>query len=238
MSATPIVEIDDIHAYYDSSHVLRGTSLSVGPGEAVGLIGRNGMGKTTTLRVMLGLLPPRHGELRIHGRTMTFKPTHRIAREGIAMVPEGRGIFPNLNVQENLVMAARPGRDGTVTWTLDEVLDTFPRLAERRSNMGGQLSGGEQQMLAIGRALMTNPELLILDEATEGLAPLIRRDIWAVIRRIRENGVAALIVDRDIQALSHCVDRCLVISKGQIVHSVPAHDLATNRESLIRHLAV
>ena len=169
---------------------------------------------------------------------MTLSATHQIANEGIAMVPEGRGIFPNLSVHENLVMAARPGRGGRTNWTLDRIFETFPRLAERRANMGSQLSGGEQQMLAIARALMTNPDLLVLDEATEGLAPLLRRNIWAVIRQIRAAGVAALIVDRDIRALADCVDRCLVMSKGHVVHSAAARELAADRGTLIRCLAV
>jgi branched-chain amino acid transport system ATP-binding protein len=238
MTSPSIIEIEDVHAFYGTSHVLRGITLAVQHGEAVGLVGRNGMGKTTTLRVLLGLLPARSGKLRVQGRIMTGSATHRIANEGIAMVPEGRGIFPNLTVRENLVMAARAGRAGKVLWTLERIFETFPRLAERRDNMGSQLSGGEQQMLAIGRALMTNPDLLILDEATEGLAPLLRRDIWAVIRRIKASGVAALIVDRDIRALADCADRCLVISKGRIVHSATAEEFAVDRAALIKHLAI
>src|SRR5262245_26964216 len=235
---TPVIEIEEVHAYYGSSDVLRGTSLCVREGEAVGLVGRNGMGKTSTLRVLLGLLPPRSGRLRVHGRDMTHSATHRIAHAGIALVPEGRGIFPNLSVHENLVMAARPGRDGRTDWTHEHILATFPRLAERRRHMGSQLSGGEQQMLAIARALMTNPDLLVLDEATEGLAPLLRRDVWAVIRQIRAAGIAALIVDRDIRALADCVDRCLVMSKGRIVHTAAPQELAADRAALTRYLAV
>jgi branched-chain amino acid transport system ATP-binding protein len=236
--APPIVEAAGIHAYYGTSHVLRGIDLSVRPGEAVGLLGRNVMGKTTTLRALIGLMPARRGELRVRGRVMTGAATHRIALEGIAMVPEGRGIFPDLTVRENLIMAARPSHDGSEAWSLVRVFETFPRIAERAHNMGHQLSGGEQQMLAIGRALMTNPDLLILDEATEGLAPLLRREIWAVIRKIKAAGLAALVVDRDIRALADSTDRCVVIAKGRIVYSGAPAALAADRDALIRHLGV
>jgi branched-chain amino acid transport system ATP-binding protein len=235
---TPIVAAEGLHAYYGTSHILRGIDLSVRRGEVVGLVGRNGMGKTTTLRALIGLMPVQRGELRIHGRVMTGSAAHRIVREGIAMVPEGRGIFPNLTVLENLLMAARAGRDGGVTWSIERVFEVFPRVAERARQMGHQLSGGEQQMLAIGRALVTNPDLLILDEATEGLAPLLRREIWGVIRRIKAADVAALIVDRDVEALAGAADRCLVIAKGQIVHSGQPGELAADRATLIRHLGV
>jgi branched-chain amino acid transport system ATP-binding protein len=238
MSHPPVVEASGLHAYYDTSHILHGIDLTVGRGETVSLMGRNGMGKTTTLRTILGLVRPRRGTVRIHGRDMTGTPTHRVALEGIALVPEGRGIFPNLTVRENLVMAARPGRDGSTTWIFDRVLHLFPRLGERVRNMGCQLSGGEQQMLAIGRALMTNPELLVLDEATEGLAPLIRREIWAVVRRLKEDGIATLIVDKDIAALAGIADRCVVVEKGRIVYSGTPAALAADRDVMIRHLGV
>jgi branched-chain amino acid transport system ATP-binding protein len=238
MTQPPVVEASGLHAYYDTSHVLHGIDLTVGRGETVSLMGRNGMGKTTTLRTILGLVRPRRGTVRIHGRDMTGAPTHRVALEGIALVPEGRAIFPNLTVRENLVMAARPGRDGSMTWILDRVLQLFPRLGERVRNMGCQLSGGEQQMLAIGRALMTNPDLLVLDEATEGLAPLIRREIWGVVRRLKASGIAALIVDKDIAALAGIADRCVVVEKGRIVYSGTPAALAADREVMIRHLGV
>jgi len=238
MSHPPVVEASGLHAYYDTSHILHGIDLTVGRSETVSLMGRNGMGKTTTLRAILGLVPPRRGTVRIHGRDMTGAPTHRVALEGIALVPEGRGIFPNLTVRENLVMAARPGRDGSATWVLDRVLDLFPRLGERVRNMGCQLSGGEQQMLAIGRALMTNPELLVLDEATEGLAPLIRREIWSVVRRLKAAGIAALIVDKDVAALAGIADRCVVVEKGRIAYSGTPAALAADRDVMIRHLGV
>ncbi len=183
--AEMLLEARDLHTYYGSSHILHGVSFSIRKGEALGLMGRNGMGKTTLIRSMLGLVRPRHGTVRVNGDDMTRSKPHRIALAGVAYVPEGRGIFPNLSVRENLLMAARAGVDGRREWTFERVMETFPRLGERINNGGGQLSGGEQQMLTIGRALMTNPDLLILDEATEGLAPLMVKEIWKVIRTIR-----------------------------------------------------
>jgi len=238
MSDPPVVEASGLHAYYDTSHVLHGIDLAIGRGETVSLMGRNGMGKTTTLRTLIGLIRPRHGSVRIHGRDMTGAAPHRVALEGIALVPEGRGIFPNLTVRENLVMAARAGRDGGNAWVLDRVLELFPRLGERLRHMGCQLSGGEQQMLAIGRALMTNPDLLILDEATEGLAPLVRREIWSVIRRLQVAGMAVLIVDKDVEALAGVAQRCIVLAKGTIVYSGTPAALAGDREVMLRHLGV
>ncbi|HEX6977678.1 MAG TPA: ABC transporter ATP-binding protein [Alphaproteobacteria bacterium] len=236
--APPIIEADDLHTYYGPSHVLHGVSIVVRPGEAVSLMGRNGMGKTTTLRTLIGLTPPRRGSIRVHGRDMTGAPPHRVAMQGIALVPEGRGIFPNLSVREHLVMAARPGRHGRMDWTLERVLDLFPRLAERIGNMGNQLSGGEQQMLTIGRALMTNPDLLLLDEATEGLAPLIRKEIWNVIRRIKALGIATLIVDKDFRALGTVCDRSIILAKGRVVFEGTTKDLAGRPDILARHLGV
>jgi branched-chain amino acid transport system ATP-binding protein len=238
MNNAPTIEAKGVHAYYDTSHVLHGIDLTVSRGEIVSLMGRNGMGKTTTLRALVGLIPPRQGTVRVHGTDMTGTPAHQIALAGIAMVPEGGGIFPKLTVYENLIMAARPGRDGKANWTLESVLELLPRLDERLRNMGGNLSGGERQMLAIGRALMTNPDLLILDEATEGLAPLVRQDIWATIRRLRAGGVAVLVVDKDIDTLATVADRCLVIAKGRIVYSGTPAALATDRDIMVRHLGV
>ncbi len=235
---TPLLEAEGLQACYGTSHVLHGVDLHVGHGEVVSLMGRNGMGKSTTLRTIFGLLRPRAGTVRIHGRDMTGAPAHRASRAGLAMVPEGRGIFPNLTVRENLVMAARPGRDGRATWTLDIVLALFPRLAERLRNMGCQLSGGEQQMLAIGRALMTNPDLLILDEATEGLAPLIRNEIWEILIQLKAAGVAALIVDKDVAALARVADRCIILAKGRVVYTGVPSALAADREIMVRHLGV
>jgi branched-chain amino acid transport system ATP-binding protein len=238
MSAIAAIEARGIHAYYDTSHVLHGIDLSVGRGEIVSLMGRNGMGKTTTLRALLGLIRPRQGRVLVHGRDMTGAPAHRVALAGIALVPEGGGIFPKLTVHENLVMAARPGRDGSTGWTFAHILELFPRLQERLCHMGGNLSGGERQMLAIGRALMTNPDLLMLDEATEGLAPLIRQEIWAIIRRLRARGVAVLVVDKDIEAIKSIADRCVIIAKGRIVHDGTPATLAADHQMTLRHLGI
>jgi branched-chain amino acid transport system ATP-binding protein len=233
-----LIEARGIHAYYGASHVLHGVDLVLHRGEAVGLMGRNGMGKTTLLRSILGLLPPRAGEVKVRGIDMTRSATHRIARAGIAYVPEGRGIFSGLSVEENLVMAARPGVDGARAWTLERVLSVFPRLAERLRHGGQQLSGGEQQMLTIGRALMTNPEVLILDEATEGLAPLIAREIWATLRRLRETGMSAIIVDKNFSAVSSITDRNIVLVKGRVVIAGSAADLKRDPDALQRHLGI
>lgn len=207
----------DLHTYYGSSHILHGVNFRIHRGESLALMGRNGMGKTTLLRTLLGFLVPRSGEVLVRGSKMTGGPPYRIARFGIAYVPEGRGIFPNLSVRENLLMAARTGFEGRREWTFDRVMHTFPRLAERLHHAGGQLSGGEQQMLTIGRALMTNPDLLILDEATEGLAPLIVREIWRVIREIRDSGIATVIVDKNYAALTSITDRSMILVKGKTV---------------------
>ncbi len=236
--AEMLLEASDLHTYYGPSHVLRGISLNVRRGEAISLMGRNGMGKTTTLRSLVGLTAPRRGKVALCGREITGRPTHEIARLGIALVPEGRGIFPNLRVREQLIMAARPGTDGRQDWTLERVIGLFPRLAERAENYGNQLSGGEQQMLTIGRALMTNPDLLMLDEATEGLAPLVRKEIWRVIQLIKAAGIATIIVDKDIKALSTISDRSLVIAKGRIVFEGPTADLVAQPEITAKYLGV
>ncbi len=233
-----LLEAADLHTYYGPSHILRGISLSVRRGEAISLMGRNGMGKTTTLRSLVGLTPPRRGRVALCGRDVTGRPPHEVARLGIALVPEGRGIFPNLTVHEQLVMAARPGIDGRRDWTLDRVIELFPRLAERATHYGNHLSGGEQQMLTIGRALMTNPDLLMLDEATEGLAPLMRKEIWRVIQLIKKAGIATIIVDKDIKALSTISDRSLVIAKGQIVFEGTTAELAARPEITAKYLGV
>ena len=212
-----ILDARDIHAWYGSSHVLHGVGLQLARGETMGLLGRNGMGKSTLIRTLLGHVPQRSGQIGFFGRDCSRAKPHEVARLGVAYVPEGRGVFPNLSVRENLLMAARPGRDGRNDWTYQRVLDTFPRLQERLSNLGAQLSGGEQQMLSIGRALMTQPELIILDEATEGLAPLIVADIWRVIGDIRASGIATLIVDRDYRKVLAQSDRAIVLQKGQVV---------------------
>ena len=223
-----IVDARDVHAWYGSSHVLHGVSLQIAPGQAVGLLGRNGMGKSTLIRTLLGHVHEREGHIQLFGQDASrFKP-HQVARLGVAYVAEGRGVFPNLSVRENLVMAARRGRAGGDDWTLDRVLQTFPRLGERLTHQGSQLSGGEQQMLAIGRALMTQPELILLDEATEGLAPLIVAEIWRVVEAIRASGIAALIVDRDYRKVLARCDRALVLQKGEVVLEGRADDIAAD----------
>ena len=214
-----LLEAQGLHSFYGVSHILHGVDFSVARGECIGLMGRNGMGKTTLLKSMLGLVRPKEGAVRVRGRDMTQAATHAIARAGIAYVPEGRGIFPNLTVRENLVMAARSGVDGRREWDFERVMATFPRLSERINNGGAQLSGGEQQMLTIGRALMTNPDLLILDEATEGLAPLIVAEMWRVVGAIRATGIATLVVDRNYRAVLTHTDRAVVLEKGQVVMS-------------------
>jgi len=232
MSVTPeiILHAQDIHAWYDSSHVLHGVSLDIRKGETVGLLGRNGMGKSTLIRSLLGHVRQRDGHISFFGHDISNARPHQVARYGVAYVPEGRGIFGNLTVRENLVMASRPGRDGRSDWTLDHVLSTFPRLAERLTNLGSQLSGGEQQMLSIGRALMTHPDLIILDEATEGLAPLIVAEIWRVIDEIKASGMAVLIVDRDWHKVLSRSNRALVLQKGLVVLHGESQDLLKDAE--------
>jgi branched-chain amino acid transport system ATP-binding protein len=233
-----LIEARGLHSYYGASHILHGVDFTLRRGEAVGLMGRNGMGKTTLLRTMLGFVRPREGAVRVMGRDATLTAPHRIARMGLAYVPEGRGIFPNLTVRENLVMAARSGIAGRRDWTLERVLATFPRLAERIGHGGGQLSGGEQQMLTIGRALMTNPEALILDEATEGLAPRIAADIWAIVRTVRASGIAAVIVDKNFAAVNAITDRNVILVKGEVVFEGAASDLKAQPELHQRYLGV
>ena len=223
-----IVEARALHAWYGSSHVLHGVDLLIPRGATVGLLGRNGMGKSTLIRSLLGHVAQRSGQISIFGQDMSRAQPHQVARLGVAYVPEGRGVFTNLSVRENLVMAARPGRRGQRDWTYERVLDTFPRLKERLGNLGAQLSGGEQQMLSIGRALMTHPELIILDEATEGLAPLIVAEIWRVIGEIAQSGIATLIVDRDYRRVLARSDWALVLQKGQAVMAGRAADVAAN----------
>jgi branched-chain amino acid transport system ATP-binding protein len=233
-----LIEARAVHTYYGSSHVLHGVDFVLRRGETLGLMGRNGMGKTTLLRSILGLVRPRAGSVVIKGRDMARTAPHAIALAGIAYVPEGRGIFPNLSVRENLVMAARAGADGRRDWTLERVMASFPRLAERIHNMGNQLSGGEQQMLTIGRALMTNPDALILDEATEGLAPLISREIWRIVREIRESGIAAVIVDKNFKAVSAICDHAQILVKGSTVYEGPCSELRSQPDLHQRYLGV
>ena len=233
-----ILAATGLQVFYGPSHILRGVSLTIGRGETVALMGRNGMGKSTLIRAMMGLVPTAEGRVCILGADATRLPTFARARLGIAYVPEGRGIFGALTVAENLDIASRPGPDGAQAWTIARVLELFPRLAARRANRGDQLSGGEQQMLAIGRALVTNPRLLILDEATEGLAPLIREEIWATIRLVRESGLAALIVDKSVAEVTRVADRVVVLVKGEIVHEGPPAALLADRALMQRHLGV
>jgi branched-chain amino acid transport system ATP-binding protein len=221
----PLLEVNGVHTYYGASHVLHGVTFSIGEGEVVALMGRNGMGKTTTIRSVLGLTPPREGRILLRGGDVTGWPAHRIASRGVALVPEGRGVFPTLTVHENLVVAARPG-----PWTLERALSLFPRLRERRDHLGTQLSGGEQQMLSIARALLTNPALLLLDGATEGLAPLVRAEIWDALRKVRAEGMAALVVDKDVHVLLSLADRHLVLVKGRVVFSGTSDEWCAHAE--------
>jgi branched-chain amino acid transport system ATP-binding protein len=232
-----MLEVARLEVFYDASQVLFGMELSVGAGEVVTLIGRNGMGKTTTVKSVMGLIPIRTGSIRFEGRSIVGLASYRVARLGLGLVPEGRRIFPNLTVYENLVATAKRG-DRASPWTLEAVIDLFPRLAERRGNYGNQLSGGEQQMLAIGRALMTNPKLLILDEATEGLAPLIREEIWRCLERLKQMGQAILVIDKNIEHLLRIADRHYVIEKGQAVWQGDSAALAADPQVRERYLSV
>jgi branched-chain amino acid transport system ATP-binding protein len=236
--STPLLEGRALDTFYGQSHALRAVSLTIRPGETIGLMGRNGMGKTTLIRTLVGLVRPRRGAVLIDGEEVTRLPTFAIARRGIAYVPEGRGIFASLSVAENLAIAARTGAGGTGAWTAGRVLELFPRLAERRQNRGDQLSGGEQQMLAIGRALLTNPRLLILDEATEGLAPIIRDEIWRTVALIRGTGMATLVVDKTVAAVTAVADRIVILVKGEIVFEGPPADLTKDPRLMHRHLGV
>ncbi|MDM0112060.1 ABC transporter ATP-binding protein [Variovorax sp. J22R133] len=212
-----MLQIEGVNTYYGDSHILRGVDVQLPASTSVGLLGRNGMGKTTLIRTLMGYVRPASGHVKLDGRDVTGWVPEKMARQGIGYVPEGRGIFPNLSVRENLLMSERAGPEGRRDWTFDRVMSTFPRLTERLSHGGQQLSGGEQQMLSIGRALMTNPRLLILDEATEGLAPLVVAEIWRVIGEIRHTGIATLIVDRDWRKVLAHTDRAVVMEKGRIV---------------------
>ena len=236
--AEPLIQATGIDPFYGASHILRGVDVRVERGEAVGLMGRNGMGKTTLIKSLLGLTPVRAGEIRIAGQSMRGAAPYRIARAGVGYVPEGRGIFPTLSVIENLQMAARPGVDGRRDWTLERVLQTFPRLAERRAHGGTQLSGGEQQMLSIGRALMTHPDVLFLDEATEGLAPLIVAEIWQIIGRIRASGIATVVVDKNFRSVLKHTDRAVVMVKGHVALESVSSSLLDNPAQLSTLLGV
>jgi branched-chain amino acid transport system ATP-binding protein len=238
LSSELLIEARGLNTYYGASHILRGVDFAVGRGETIGLMGRNGMGKSTLLKSIMGLVKPRGGTVFITGRDMTGHAPYEIARLGIAYVPEGRGIFGNLSVVENLKMAARPGTRGQRDWTYERVLETFPRLKERLGHGGQQLSGGEQQMLTIGRALMTNPDVLILDEATEGLAPLIAREIWRICGVIRETGISSVIVDKNWKHVTQITDRNVILVKGQVVFEGTSPALLAKPELLEQYLGV
>ena len=230
--------IEDLHTYYGDSHILHGVSLDIPRGKAVGLLGRNGMGKTTLIRTLMGYVRARSGSVHCDGKAVTGAPPEKMARLGIGYVPEGRGVFPNLTVKENLQMSARAGLSGERHWTYERVLETFPRLKERWNNGGNQLSGGEQQMVSIGRALMTNPRLMILDEATEGLAPLVVAEIWRVIAEIRSTGISTLIVDRDYRKVLAHTDRAAVMEKGRLIVAEDSAQLHAQPERLAQLLGV
>ena len=234
----PLLDVRGLHGGYTGAPVLFDVDLQVAKGEIVGLIGRNGMGKTTLVRSILGLLRPSSGEVRFGSRSLTGLPAHRIARLGIALVPEGRQVFPNLSVEEHLSAFARAAPGEQAVWDVKGVLELFPRLAERRHHMGNQLSGGEQQMLAIGRALVTNPKLLILDEATEGLAPLVREEIWRVLGVLREAGHAMIVIDKYVQRLIAVADRQIIVEKGRTVWNGSSRQLNADRALWHRYLGL
>ncbi len=246
MSQEHLIAAKDINTYYGASHILRGIDFHVARGETIGLMGRNGMGKSTLLKSVMGLVKPRSGSVHVMGKATMGRPPFEVARLGIAYVPEGRGIFGNLSVKENLVMAARAGATPAAQerakrrqdWHYDRVLETFPRLKERLGHGGQQLSGGEQQMLTIGRALMTNPDVLILDEATEGLAPLIAREIWRICGLIRESGISSVIVDKNWKHVTQISTRNVILVKGQVVFDGGSDELIAKPELLEQHLGV
>ena len=238
MASDPLLELDGVETCYGLSQVLFGMSLKIASGEMVTLMGRNGMGKTTTVRSIMGLTQARAGTIQFAGRQIRGLPSYRVAKLGLGLVPEGRQIFPNLSVRENLVATAANRSRAGEPWTLQKICALFPRLSERLGNMGNQLSGGEQQMLAVGRALMTNPQLLILDEATEGLAPLIRAEIWQCLTRLRQEGQSILVIDKNVEALIRIADRHYLIERGRVVWTGTSAALAAEPETQHRYLGV
>jgi branched-chain amino acid transport system ATP-binding protein len=238
MPDAPLLEIRDLEAGYGRSQVLFGVSLDIALGEMVTLMGRNGMGKTTTVRAIMGLTPAFAGVVRFAGEDIRATPSYRVAQLGIGLVPEGRQVFPNLTLRENLVATAANRGGAADAWTLDKVFALFPRLAQRSDSMGSLLSGGEQQMLAIGRALMTNPRLLILDEATEGLAPLVRAEIWSCLGRLKAEGLSVLVIDKNVAALTRLADRHYLIERGRVVWTGTSPQLAAAPAVQHRYLGV
>jgi branched-chain amino acid transport system ATP-binding protein len=238
MPDAPLLRVEAIEAGYGRSQVLFGLSLGIAPGEMVTLMGRNGMGKTTTVRAIMGLTPASAGSIRFAGEQIRASPSYRICQLGIGLVPEGRQVFPNLTARENLIATAANRREIADPWTLDKVCALFPRLAERIDSMGSLLSGGEQQMLAVGRALMTNPRLLVLDEATEGLAPLIRTEIWRCLGRLKAEGLALLVIDKNVAALTRLADRHYLIERGRVVWTGTSAALAAAPDIQHRYLGV
>ncbi len=231
-----MLKVEKLQAAYGPAQVLFDMTFEIGAGEVVTLLGRNGMGKTTTINTIMGLIPARGGRVTFDGDVLTGQPPYRIAQHGLGLVPEGRQVFPTLSVEENLIATAAT-RFGA-TWTLDRVYEFFPRLKERRANMGNQLSGGEQQMLAIGRALMTNPRLLILDEATEGLAPLVRQEIWGCLARLKQDGQSILLVDKHLDAMLKLAERHVIVEKGSVVWTGTSAELAADGALKQRYLQV
>ncbi len=233
-----MLELDGVETFYGTIQALFGMTLVCEAGQVTTLLGRNGMGKTTTVGSIVGTVPSRAGTIRFDGEVISGKPAYEVAQRGIGLVPEGRQVFPNLSVRENLVATAANYSGSEDPWTLERVLDFFPRLAERLHNQGSQLSGGEQQMLAIGRALMLNPRLLILDEATEGLAPLIRQEIWRRLEELKQSGLTILLIDKNIDELTHIADRHFIIEKGEVVWNGGSDELAGNDELKARYLGI
>lgn len=233
-----MLKLKNVETAYGQSQVLFGMDLEIKEGEAVSLLGRNGMGKTTTIHTIMGIVPARSGEIVFAGNAIREWPSYLVAQKGIGLVPEGRQIFPNLTVVENLIATAANRSKSKKPWNLEKVFELFPRLASRTNNMGNQLSGGEQQMLAIGRALMTNPRLLILDEATEGLAPLIRMEIWDCLKGLKSSGQSILVVDKNIEALTRFADRHYIIEKGRVVWTGDSSLLSDNEEIQHRYLGI
>lgn len=231
-----MLQVDNIHTYYGDSHILHGVSLEVKAGQVTSLLGRNGAGKTTTLLTVMGYLAPRQGNVTYKGQDISGKPAHRISRMGLGFVPQERGVFPSLTVEENLTVAARPGRDGR--WTLPRIYELFPRLKERRGNLGFQLSGGEQQMVSIARALMLNPDVILLDEPSEGLAPLIVQEIIEIVKRLRNEGLGVLLIEQNLGAALELGDVHYVLSKGQVCFVGDSETLRNNEGVLSAHLSV